>query len=134
MPIGSACPSSISCADGSGAARTPGCACCTRAPNPDPRAASVSTEVAATLDGFELAEVDLRQRREGDVLGVSQSGRRSGLNLLSVLRDQQVIEQARAGGRSRWWPQDPTLQTYPALAAAIARWGDQERLAYVDKD
>src|SRR5439155_27093764 len=38
--------------------------------------------VAATLDGFELARLDLEQRREGDVLGATQSGRRSSLRLL----------------------------------------------------
>ncbi|MDT7547194.1 MAG: ATP-dependent helicase RecG [Actinomycetota bacterium] len=37
--------------------------------------------VAATTDGFELSRVDLEQRREGDVLGASQSGRRSSLRL-----------------------------------------------------
>ena len=42
--------------------------------------------VAATTDGFELSRLDLEQRREGDVLGASQSGRRSGLRLLSVHR------------------------------------------------
>src|SRR5450755_1278372 len=51
--------------------------------------------VAATLDGFELARVDLEQRREGDVLGARQSGGRSSLRLLRVLRDEQVIEAAR---------------------------------------
>src|ERR1700758_3584255 len=38
--------------------------------------------VAGTLDGFELSRIDLEQRREGDVLGASQSGRRSSLKLL----------------------------------------------------
>jgi ATP-dependent DNA helicase RecG len=51
--------------------------------------------VAATRDGFTLAEVDLEQRREGDVLGASQSGRRSSLKLLRVLRDADLIAQAR---------------------------------------
>ena len=32
------------------------------------------TAVASTLDGFELARIDLEQRKEGDVLGKSQSG------------------------------------------------------------
>lgn len=53
------------------------------------------TAVANTLDGFELARVDLEQRREGDVLGVSQSGSRSHLKLLRVLRDEAIINQAR---------------------------------------
>jgi ATP-dependent DNA helicase RecG len=51
--------------------------------------------VANTLDGFELARIDLDQRREGDVLGISQSGTRSHLKLLRVLRDEEIIIQAR---------------------------------------
>ena len=51
--------------------------------------------VAKTLDGFELARIDLEQRREGDVLGVSQSGSRSHLKLLRVLRDEEIIVAAR---------------------------------------
>jgi ATP-dependent DNA helicase RecG len=52
--------------------------------------------VAATRDGFALAEVDLEQRREGDVLGASQSGSRSSLKLLRVLKDADLIAQARS--------------------------------------
>jgi ATP-dependent DNA helicase RecG len=51
--------------------------------------------VAATRDGFELAEEDLRLRREGDVLGSAQAGRRSSLRLLSVFRDRDLIAKAR---------------------------------------
>jgi ATP-dependent DNA helicase RecG len=51
--------------------------------------------VASTLDGFELSKIDLEQRREGDVLGASQSGTRSHLRLLRVLRDEELIESAR---------------------------------------
>jgi len=51
--------------------------------------------VAGTLDGFELSKIDLEQRREGDVLGASQSGTRSHLRLLRVLRDEELIESAR---------------------------------------
>ncbi len=51
--------------------------------------------VAATTDGFELAELDLEQRREGDVLGASQSGARSSLRLLRVLEHADLIAQAR---------------------------------------
>ena len=51
--------------------------------------------VAATRDGFALAEVDLEQRSEGDVLGATQSGNRSSLKLLRVLRDADLIAQAR---------------------------------------
>ena len=52
--------------------------------------------VASTVDGFQLAEIDLEQRREGDVLGAAQSGRRSHLRLLSLLRDRELIGEARA--------------------------------------
>jgi ATP-dependent DNA helicase RecG len=52
--------------------------------------------VANTLDGFEMPRIDLDQRREGDVLGVSQSGSRSHLKLLRVLRDEEIIIQARS--------------------------------------
>ena len=51
--------------------------------------------VAATLDGFELARIDLEQRKEGDVLGRSQSGGKSHLRLLRVLRDEDLIQRAR---------------------------------------
>jgi ATP-dependent DNA helicase RecG len=51
--------------------------------------------VAQTLDGFELARIDLDQRREGDVLGKNQSGNRSHLKLLRVLRDEEIIGIAR---------------------------------------
>src|SRR5690606_29092219 len=40
--------------------------------------------VASTIDGFELSRLDVELRREGDVLGASQSGVRSSLRLLSV--------------------------------------------------
>jgi ATP-dependent DNA helicase RecG len=52
--------------------------------------------VARTRDGFELAEADLAQRREGDVLGTSQSGGHSSLRLLRVLDHADLIDQARA--------------------------------------
>jgi ATP-dependent DNA helicase RecG len=51
--------------------------------------------VAATRDGFELAELDLIARKEGDVLGASQSGTRSTLRLLRVLDHADIIDKAR---------------------------------------
>ena len=52
--------------------------------------------VASTNDGFELADLDLAERREGDVLGRNQSGRAIGLRLLSLAQDREVIESARS--------------------------------------
>ncbi|WP_041631140.1 ATP-dependent DNA helicase RecG [Corynebacterium terpenotabidum] len=52
--------------------------------------------VASTRDGFALAELDLRTRTEGDVLGESQSGSRTRrVTLLSLVDDADVIAEAR---------------------------------------
>ena len=75
--------------------------------------------VAATTDGFELSRVDLEQRREGDVLGASQSGFRSGLVSLRVLRDEKTIERAREAAEALL-SEDPELAGSPDLAAAVA--------------
>ncbi|HEY7052656.1 MAG TPA: ATP-dependent DNA helicase RecG, partial [Mycobacterium sp.] len=53
------------------------------------------TAVASTLDGFRLADLDLKERREGDVLGYSQSGRPITLRFLSLAQHLEVIEAAR---------------------------------------
>ncbi|WP_433619017.1 ATP-dependent DNA helicase RecG [Dactylosporangium sp. CA-139114] len=88
--------------------------------------------VASTTDGFKLAELDLEQRREGDVLGASQSGHRSHLRLLSLLRDADLIGEARAEA-AELIAQDRELQRHPALAATIARLVDEERAEYLEK-
>ena len=76
--------------------------------------------VASTLDGFELAEVDLDLRGEGDVLGDAQSGARSSLRLLRVVTDADLIAQARIEAE-RVLDDDPALLRHPALAAALER-------------
>jgi ATP-dependent DNA helicase RecG len=76
--------------------------------------------VASTLDGFELAQKDLELRREGDVLGERQSGGRSGLVLLRVAIDGEVIEAAR-NAATPVIDADPELAKHPALRAAIDR-------------
>ena len=88
--------------------------------------------VAATGDGFRLAEFDLEQRREGDVLGAAQSGRRSHLRLLSLLRDAALIAEARAAAIDLV-SADPHLERHPELAAAVAALVDQERAEYLEK-
>jgi len=76
--------------------------------------------VAATLDGFALAERDLELRREGDVLGSAQSGGRSSLKLLRVVPDRALIEEARAFA-GELIAADPELRGEPALRAALDR-------------
>jgi ATP-dependent DNA helicase RecG len=51
--------------------------------------------VASTLDGFKLSELDLEIRGEGDVLGNLQSGGRSQLKLLRVIKDAELIQQCK---------------------------------------
>ncbi|GAB3602131.1 ATP-dependent DNA helicase RecG [Microbacterium aureliae] len=85
--------------------------------------------VAATLDGFALAEVDLTLRGEGDVLGDAQSGARSSLRLLRVVADADLIARARVAADAVL-AEDPTLTGHPELAAALERRvGMQERAA-----
>ena len=85
--------------------------------------------VAATTDGFELAEVDLDLRGEGDVLGDAQSGVRSSLRLLRVVADADLIATARAEAE-RLLAEDPALDRHPGLAAAISgRVSHRERAA-----
>jgi ATP-dependent DNA helicase RecG len=88
--------------------------------------------VAATLDGFELSRLDLEQRREGDVLGASQSGHRSSLRMLEVLRDEDVILAAREEATALV-AADPELATVPALARAVAALLDEDRADYLEK-
>ncbi len=88
--------------------------------------------VAGSNDGFELARVDLEQRREGDVLGTRQSGVRSSLRLLQVLRDEDLILEARAEAASLV-DADPDLADHPALREAVGALLDAERAAFLEK-
>ncbi|ANY08173.1 ATP-dependent DNA helicase RecG [Pseudonocardia sp. HH130630-07] len=89
--------------------------------------------VAGTTDGFELARLDLELRREGDVLGASQSGSRSGLKLLSLLRHGEVIAKAQVYARDLVG-HDPQLSGHPRLRDLVGETlGDTERAAYLDK-
>jgi ATP-dependent DNA helicase RecG len=88
--------------------------------------------VAATTDGFELARLDVEQRREGDVLGTAQSGRRSTLRLLSLRRDEQLIADARVEA-SDLVASDPDLSGHPALASRVVALVDAERAEYLEK-
>jgi ATP-dependent DNA helicase RecG len=88
--------------------------------------------VAATRDGFELARLDLEQRREGDVLGSKQSGGQSSLKLLRVLRDEKVIEEARQEARAVI-TDDPRVRKYPALVSAMRSWLDDDQRKFLDR-
>ena len=87
---------------------------------------------ASTTDGFALAEADLDLRSEGDVLGASQSGRTSGLDLLRVTRDARLITTARRQAE-RIVDDDPQLREHRALAAAIVERLDEEAQAFLER-
>jgi ATP-dependent DNA helicase RecG len=88
--------------------------------------------VAATLDGFKLSRLDLEQRREGDVLGAAQAGRKSSLKLLTLLQDEDLIGDARQEAQ-RLVDADPALAGEPALATAVRALLDREQADYLEK-
>lgn len=90
--------------------------------------------VAATTDGFALADLDLELRQEGDVLGASQSGRRSQLRLLRLTHaaDVELIEQARADAAAVL-ADDPDLSAHPGLAQMVATRLDEDQAAFLER-
>jgi ATP-dependent DNA helicase RecG len=96
---------------------------------PHSRAGRRLSAVAGTLDGFELADLDLRERREGDVLGRSQSGRAITLRLLSLIDHREVIEAAREFCEHAY--DEPAA--HPGLALLAAPFTGNERIEFLDK-
>ncbi len=97
--------------------------------SPGSRAGERLTAVADTLDGFKLADLDLKERREGDVLGRNQSGRAINLRLLSLAEHLDVIEAAREFCVSAY-------EEHPAdagLAMLAAQFTTTDRIEYLDK-
>jgi len=88
--------------------------------------------VASTVDGFELAQVDLEMRREGDILGATQSGKHSQLKLLSLLRDADLIAEAREVAQ-RLVAESPDLAEYPGLARMVANLVSDTRAEFLEK-
>ena len=88
--------------------------------------------VASTTDGFELSRLDLEQRREGDVLGIAQSGATSHLRLLRVIRDEEVISRARTVAE-QILDSDPELLSNTALLDEVDKLRQEERATYLEK-
>ena len=88
--------------------------------------------VSKTQDGFELSRIDLEQRREGDVLGATQSGARSHLRLLRVLRDEGLIEEAR-NVAAELLESDSSLKGYPLLKDELEMLKKEQTSTYIDK-
>jgi ATP-dependent DNA helicase RecG len=96
---------------------------------PDSGAGRRLRAVAGTLDGFALADLDLEERHEGDVLGRNQSGRAITLRLLSLAKHRGVIEAAR-DLCERLYAEDPS---HIGMALLAAPFTDTERIEYLDK-
>jgi ATP-dependent DNA helicase RecG len=88
--------------------------------------------VASTTDGFELSQEDLKLRREGDILGASQSGGRSTLKLLRVLEHEDLIARARTDAQALV-AEDPALRHQPVLAATIDDYLNPEKEAFLER-
>jgi len=84
--------------------------------------------VAAESDGFKLSEIDLELRREGDVLGATQSGGRSSLRLLRVIQDSELIQKVRVE-LEEIFEADPLLVNNPILRLALDQANAAENLA-----
>ncbi|WP_404290884.1 ATP-dependent DNA helicase RecG [Glutamicibacter arilaitensis] len=89
--------------------------------------------VESTLDGFELAEADLAERKEGNILGVQQSGSQSTLRELSIIKDRVLIESARDDVKeliqSGNWATE-----HSQLAAVVGSWIDQSTSEFLNKN
>lgn len=90
-------------------------------------------QVASTLDGFELARIDLQQRREGNVLGAQQSGRRSSLRLLQVVRDEEIVIKSRKAAME-CFEKDSKLEMFPALKNIIEEIEEMQKAEFLEKN
>jgi ATP-dependent DNA helicase RecG len=104
------------------------CLLATRLPE-DSKVGDRLKAVAATLDGFVLADLDLAERREGDVLGLNQSGRAGSLRFLSLAEHLDVILTARELCDSLY-PGDPDNL---GMALVARQFTGTDRIDYLDK-
>ncbi|QIX26188.1 ATP-dependent DNA helicase RecG [Nocardioides sp. JQ2195] len=88
--------------------------------------------VAASTDGFELSRIDLEQRHEGDVLGAGQSGFKSSLTHLKVVRDEKTIVTARAAAEALLVA-DPDLRAAPLLAERVDELEHSSQSAFMER-
>lgn len=88
--------------------------------------------VESTTDGFILAESDLNERREGDILGASQSGSKSALKVLRVMKDAKLIARARTTAESLV-AGEVSLDSYPGLQSAVEAWVDEDMQAFLER-
>ncbi len=83
-------------------------------------------QMSQTIDGFEVADLDLEYRREGDVLGVEQSGRSSNLQYLDLKNHAKLIEHANNDAQI-------IVEQDIAVARQIAAQFDEQSAEFLDK-
>ena len=66
------------------------------------------------------------------MLGAVQAGRKSGLKMLTLLQDEELIVQARAEAQALV-DGDPQLAAHPALGGAIRTLLDEEQAKFLEK-
>ena len=132
-PTGSASPSCTSCAAGSAVAAIPGLCLLVTGAEAERRRATRLDAVAATTDGFELARVDLEQRREGDVLGARAA--RPALAAASSCGCSTTRTSSSRPARTptRSWPPTPTWPATPTSPQRVAVRVDAEQAAYLEQ-
>ncbi|MDY6870971.1 MAG: ATP-dependent DNA helicase RecG [Actinomycetota bacterium] len=104
------------------------CLLATRLPESSKAGARLKA-VAGTLDGFALADLDLRERREGDVLGLHQSGNVNSLRFLSLAEHLEVIVAARELCETLY-EKEPD---HPGMAMLAAPFTNTDRVEYLEK-
>ena len=84
-------------------------------------------QIADTTSGFELAEIDLQQRHEGDILGTLQSGTQRSLRLLDLAHDRDIIERTHDDAYR-------LVQRNPELAVELTRNMTESEQEYLEKN
>ncbi|AIT88974.1 ATP-dependent DNA helicase RecG [Corynebacterium ulcerans] len=91
---------------------------------PDTPARERIHKVAATTDGFALAEIDLEYRQEGDILGAQQSG--ASHKRISFIKDKELIQRANHDAAT-------IVQHNPEAARSMVSDIDDRSQDYLDK-
>ena len=116
-----------------GRGKEPGiCLFVTESPEDSPARERLAA-VASTTDGFELAQLDLEIRREGNVLGSRQSGRKSSLKLLQVVKDVEIVELARDACK-KLIEEDYTLAHVVPLQKAVLEIEKEAETEFLEKN
>jgi ATP-dependent DNA helicase RecG len=88
--------------------------------------------IAKTLDGFKISQKDLEIRGEGDIIGARQSGVRSGLKLLKILEDHEIIAAAHEEAQ-KTLNEDPELKQHLGLKAAVEKEITEMEKHFIEK-